>query len=171
MKNKFVFLVIGSCTLLILPIVWLFYYVSPLRTLTQLAFSKNISGKIYDCATGAPVENAQVSIAGVGWGFRHNLLVWDQVYSKSAESDLQGNYTIEYATGTEMAVSKDGYLPAYYYSEPDKNVDIGLLSNGNVQDKNERTYQCKLESECDKEVVKDGVIIGWDSCSNPNSKP
>lgn len=173
MKNKRAhwFVIIGICILLALPIIFIFYFVGPLHTLAKLATHKTISGKIYDCTTGKPIEDARVSISGVGWGFRNNSLVWDKVYSESGTSNSQGNYEIDHTLGTELAVQKDEYLRAYFYSEPSEKVDIGLISNLNVPDNTERTYQCKLESECYKEVVKNGVIVKWNSCSNPDYKP
>lgn len=171
MNKKLLYFIIVIGVVLVLPVVFIFYYVGPLRTIVELATNKAISGKIYDCTTNEPIQNAQITIAGTGLGFRDKLFVWDKAYFKTDKSDSQGLFRINYSIGTEVTVNKDGYLQAYYYTSPSKNVDIGLLSNINVQDKNERTYQCKLESECYREVVKDGATVGWDSCANPSYKP
>lgn len=153
------------------PLLIILYYVSPASTITQLFSPKIISGTIYDCLTHKPIVGARVSIAGVGWGVRDNLLVWDNVYVQSSVSNNDGTYSIQYNVGTEVSVNADEYLPAYYYTDPKKSVDIGMLRVSDAEGRNERTYQCQLESECMKEVVKDGVITSWDSCADPSFSP
>ena len=93
------------------------------------------------------------------------------MYRNENISNPEGVYEINYKVGTEITIKKQGYLDAYYYSEPSENINIGLLNSEVISDKNERTYQCKLESECNMEVTKDGVTYFWDSCSNPNYEP
>lgn len=154
----------------LLPLIFIFYYVGPLNTILVYITNKKIYGKVFDCKTGTPIENAVITISGVGWGFRDNLLVWDKVYSKSGKSDAQGNYSIEYNLGTEIIAEKTGYLHAYDYGS-NKNVNIRLLDKKFVTTTDDRTYNCKLYSECYKEVIKNDVTIGWDSCANPNYKP
>lgn len=126
-KIKARILLLVFLLLFIFPAIVVFYIVGPLPTLISFISSKQISGKVYDCITNMPIENVEVSISGMEWGFINGQLVWDKFYSKTTNSNSEGNYFINYNIGSSLVAKKEGYLQAYDYGSNGQKNRYGLI--------------------------------------------
>ena len=165
MKKLFFWgIVIGVC---LLVIGWLAVVleIGILRTWWDLRNEKSVAGSVYECETGEVISDAKVSVSGVGWGWVGDRLVWDKVFSVSDISDDEGGYLINYFVGNNLGVTKEGYLEAYGFVGDEDFLEVGLIRENDFN-KGERTFECKLESECMRQIERDGVITFWDECAD-----
>ena len=180
MKNKIVITVailLGVLLSLIallrlLTAVGLLIFISPASTLFSLASEKSISGTVVDCETHEPISNVETTLHGNSWGWSESGgLVWDKEYSASDTSNELGNFSINYKLGTAFVARKEGYLSARSFVDNGATVEVGMRKTLPGLDSSDSTYNCKLESECYKTRVENGVEIGWNDCTNPNFDP
>lgn len=175
--RKKLLLVLGGLTVIIagtfgLMAVGLFIFLSPVRTVVQLALEKEVTGTVLDCVTNTPVAGANVEIHGNGWGFSNRSLIWDKGYSSETTSNELGLFQLQYKVGKSVTTRAEGYHPATTYVSAGDARTIRLLPiQESDADPTERTYDCRLASECNKTAVVDGVEIGWNDCTDPNLKP
>lgn len=145
-------------------LIW--YPISPLNTVFNLLFQKQVSGIVYDCHTAEPIAGAAVTIVGTGWGWNESL-VWDETYLSQSKTLEDGSFNMSYNLGTELSAEKDGYLKAQKYTYPDTQLKIGMVKKTNDNSSELLSYDCKLFSQCFKTKVINGVETSWDSCANP----
>jgi hypothetical protein len=176
MKNKIVItvaillgVVLSLIVLLrLLTVAGLLIFISPASTLFSLASEKNISGTVVDCETHQPISDVETTVHGNGWGWSESGgLVWDKEYSASDSSNELGDFSINYKLGTAFVARKEGYLTARSFVDDGATVEVGMLKTPLGYDSSDSTYNCKLESECYKTRVEDGVEISWNDCTNP----
>lgn len=145
-------------------LVW--FPISPLNTIFNLSYYKQVSGYVFDCADGQRISNANVILSGTGWAWNDGP-IWDKEYISSVPSVQGGNFNLKYHIGNKLFVEKEGYLKATADIPPNEDIKIGVVKRTN-ENKNElTTYDCKLQSECLKTKVVNGIEGSWNSCSNP----
>ncbi|OGI60536.1 hypothetical protein A2641_03315 [Candidatus Nomurabacteria bacterium RIFCSPHIGHO2_01_FULL_37_25] len=124
---------------------------------------KVISGYVRDCGTNEVINNAEVSVNQVGWGFQNGNIVWDKMYVNSVHTDSLGYFQILYRVGSSanLMSKKAGYITAQQYEYPAEDITINMLKGYKPT---EVTYNCKLSSECLSCANEDGVKVCRDVC-------
>ncbi len=168
--NKKIWWIIGSILLVVAGSVVLvqiafIVMISPLSTLFALSTTKTLSGSVIDCQTQQPIENAEVTVYGTGWGW-DNGLIWDKSYSSQARTAADGKFSLSYSLGNVVITRLDGYHMAESYTGSDQTT-IQLLKITDLAKSSERTFNCKLSSECYKTRIENDVEISWNDCTNP----
>ncbi len=175
-KKKLLLVLSGLVVIIVaapvLVMVGLLIFLSPVRTLVQLSLEKEVTGIVLDCSTNAPVAGAALEMYGNGWGFSNGTLIWDKAYPAATTSNEKGLFRLQYKMGTEITTRAEKYHPATTYVSAGDSRTIRLLPvQESDADPTERTYDCKLASECYKTEVVDGVEISWNDCTDPNLNP
>ena len=124
---------------------------------------KVVAGHVVDCQTNAPIAGADILVSQSGWGFSNGSLVWDRTYVYRATSDETGSFELTYNVGSSanIGVHKDGYLQAQQYEEARAGILVGLLKGDKPT---ERTYYCKLSSQCFVTRVEGNVQVTTNIC-------
>src|SRR3989338_3949845 len=109
------------------------------------------------------INNAEVSVNQVGWGFQNGNIVWDKMYVNSVHTDSLGYFQILYRVGSSanLMSKKAGYITAQQYEYPAEDITINMLKGYKPT---EVTYNCKLSSECLSCANEDGVKVCRDVC-------
>jgi hypothetical protein len=123
-----------------------------------------IAGRVFDCQTQQPVPGARVEVHETDWGKGATGVVWDKDYVYSADTDAQGNYSIEYRhdSSAKVLVHKDGYRITQHFTAPSKQVDMGMLAGPAT----EWTEKCKPLNECLHTTMENGVQVTRDVCED-----
>lgn len=125
---------------------------------------KIIEGQVVDCNTSQPITGAVVLVNQRGWGIRNNNIVWDNNYQTQTHTDQEGHFKLSFHVGSSanIIVNKDGYLDAHQYEYPGTDIIVGLKQGLSSI---ERTYRCKLASECLETTYENGVQVSRDVCN------
>ena len=168
MNKLLITVAISVITLFFLGLVafLIWFPISPLNTVFNLSFEKQVSGSVYNCETNDPIENATVTMSGTGWAW-DNGPIWDKIYKSTTKSFQNGTFELKYNLGTSLSAKKDGYLDALKYTYSAKDVKIGMVKMTDENKNESPTYDCKLSSECYVTKVINGVQTSWDACANP----
>lgn len=98
-----------------------------------------------------------------GWGFSNGSLVWDRSYVYRTTSDDTGRFSVTYNVGSsaDILVEKKGYIRAQQYEEENSSISIRILRGDKPM---ERTYYCRLSSECYVTRMEGNVQVTSNVC-------
>jgi hypothetical protein len=124
---------------------------------------KIVAGHVVDCQTNAPIAGAGVLVTQSGWGFSNGSLVWDRSYVYRTTSDDTGRFSVTYNVGSsaDILVEKKGYIRAQQYEEENSSISIRILRGDKPM---ERTYYCRLSSECYVTRMEGNVQVTSNVC-------
>jgi hypothetical protein len=89
---------------------------------------KQLSGQIFDYASGRPLAGARIITRQSGWGLSNGSLVWDKTYITESRSNSQGEFTLRYRVGdsAKLIVSHPEYQSFYAWYPAGSQVTVHL---------------------------------------------